>query len=44
VVEIEDQPFQRFAEELARTYGLQLDLQHMVLRGLCSACAAKAEA
>jgi Fe2+ or Zn2+ uptake regulation protein len=39
VVEIDDRPFQHLAQELAESYGLHVDMQHLVLRGLCPACA-----
>lgn len=40
VVELDDEPFQRLAEELARQYGFRVDMHHLVLRGLCPMCAA----
>lgn len=40
VVEVDPEPFQRLADELARCHGLQVEVRHLVLRGLCAACAA----
>lgn len=39
-VELSDTPFQHLADELAQSYGLQVDMQHLVLRGLCANCTA----
>jgi Fur family transcriptional regulator, ferric uptake regulator len=40
VVEFDDTQFQRLADDLARQYGVKVDMQHVVLRGLCAECAA----
>lgn len=42
VVELDDAPFQRLAEELARARGLRVDLRHLAVPGLCAECAAQA--
>lgn len=41
IVEMADPPFQRLASELCRQYQVQIDLQHLVLHGLCAACVAE---
>ncbi|GAC1523749.1 MAG: transcriptional repressor [Chloroflexota bacterium] len=41
VVELADAPFQRLADDLTRGHGVQVDMRHLVLRGLCAACAAE---
>lgn len=40
VIEIDDAPFQRLAQELREQYGVHADMQHLVLHGVCSDCAA----
>lgn len=40
VVELNDEAFQRLAEELTRQYGVRVDMHHLVLRGLCPDCVA----
>jgi Fe2+ or Zn2+ uptake regulation protein len=40
VVQMDDAPFQRLADDLAQTCGVQVDMQHLVLHGLCPRCAA----
>lgn len=39
VVELDDALFQGLAGELARQHGVRVDMHHLVLRGLCPACA-----
>jgi Fur family ferric uptake transcriptional regulator len=39
VVELDDDLFQRLADDLARVYGVRVDMRHLVLRGLCPTCA-----
>jgi Fur family ferric uptake transcriptional regulator len=39
VVEFDDGLFHRLAGDLTRQYGVQVDMHHLVLRGLCPACA-----
>lgn len=43
VVEMGDAPFGRLAEELQSAYGVQVDIQHLVLHGLCATCAASSD-
>jgi Fe2+ or Zn2+ uptake regulation protein len=38
VVEMDDAPFQTFAGDLERRYGVRVDMQHLVLHGLCPSC------
>lgn len=40
VVELDDKPFQRLAEDLAQARGVRADVRHLALPGLCAACAA----
>ena len=39
IVEIGDAPFQRLAVDLQQGYGVQMDMQHLVIHGLCHVCA-----
>ncbi len=39
VVEFDDELFHRLAGELTRRYGVQVEMHHLVLRGLCATCA-----
>ncbi|GAC1405516.1 MAG: transcriptional repressor [Chloroflexota bacterium] len=43
IIELPDGPFQQFADGLNQAHGVRVDMQHLVLRGLCPDCA-KAEA
>jgi Fe2+ or Zn2+ uptake regulation protein len=43
VVEMGNAPFGHLAEELTQTYGVQVDIQHLVLHGLCANCAASSD-
>ena len=38
LVELDDAPFRRLASDLRSVHGIQPDLQHMVLHGVCAAC------
>ena len=38
VVELDDALFHRLSDDLARRYGVQVEMHHLVLRGLCAAC------
>jgi Fe2+ or Zn2+ uptake regulation protein len=40
IVEMDDAPFQRLAGDLAQAYQVRVDMQHVVLHGLCAQCAA----
>jgi len=44
VIEFDDDLFQRLAEDLEGQYGVQVDMHHLVLRGLCPACAGAEQA
>lgn len=39
VVELSDAPFQSLANDLRKESGVQVDMHHLVLRGLCPDCA-----
>lgn len=39
VVELNGEPFRRLAEEISGRHGVRVDMQHIVLRGLCRSCA-----
>lgn len=39
VVEFDDELFRHLTGELEHRYGVQVDMHHLVLRGLCPACA-----
>jgi Fur family ferric uptake transcriptional regulator len=39
IVELGDEPFQRLASDLTASYGIQVNLRHLALEGLCAACA-----
>jgi Fur family ferric uptake transcriptional regulator len=41
IVELDDAPFQTLAAELNRRHGVQVTAHHLVLHGLCAACAAE---
>ncbi|MGI8824498.1 MAG: Fur family transcriptional regulator [Chloroflexota bacterium] len=43
VAEMGDAPFQRFADDLTGAYGVRVDMQHLVLHGLCRRCAARSD-
>lgn len=38
VVELDDAPFQRLADDLLRQHGLVLEARHLSLRGVCAHC------
>ena len=39
IIELDGEPFRRLAGDLTRRYGVQVDMHHLVLRGLCPGCA-----
>jgi len=41
VVELDDEPFRRLAEDLARSRGVRVDVRHLALPGLCPTCTAR---
>jgi Fe2+ or Zn2+ uptake regulation protein len=40
IVELDDEPFRRLADDLAQARGVQADVRHLALPGLCAGCAA----
>ena len=38
IVELDHDPFERLANDLAASAGVHVDLQHLVVHGLCAAC------
>lgn len=40
VLEVDDAPFRRLAENLEQAYGVRVDVRHLALHGLCAHCAA----
>ncbi len=44
VVDLDDDPFQRLAADLAQRYGVRVTPRHLALEGLCPSCAAAGEA
>lgn len=38
VIEIDDAPFRRLADELRTSYGVRADMRHLVLHGFCPNC------
>ena len=41
VVELDDEPFRRLVEDLARSRGVRVDVRHLALPGLCPTCTAR---
>lgn len=39
IVDLGDEPFQRLAADLTACYGIQVNLRHLSLEGLCADCA-----
>lgn len=42
LVELDDAPFQQLSDAVGKRYGVRVDMQHIVLRGVCGVCAEEA--